>query len=167
MIALLLHEVDFKVPVAVSGLPWHDGDAENFDASSLRYALFPSRVTFSVGETLVMGPRLLVPLFDLLSCMAWVLPDIRENKPASMNFTESADRVLFNPSTGEAVEIVYAEARSRPGAVYFHEARKVRVAREDLVDAFTGFLASGLHLLTDNVPGLRQNQHVKALAAQL
>ncbi len=83
-----------------------------------------------------------------------------------MGFTESADRVLFNPSTGETVEIIYAEARSRPGVSYFHEAQKARADREDLVDTLTGFLASGLQILTDNVTGLQQNPHVLDLTAQ-
>ncbi|MDP9793163.1 hypothetical protein J2S43_001675 [Catenuloplanes nepalensis] len=119
-----------------------------------------------MGDDVVMGPRLLVPLFDLLSCLASMLPEIRGKKPASMNFTESADQVLFKPAAGETVEIIYAEARSRSGAVYFHEARKVRIDREELVDTLTGFLASGLQALTDNVAGLRENQHVKALLDQ-
>ncbi len=148
-------------------LPWYDGDPAHFDATSLRYVLYPSRVTFSVGDVVVMGPRIMVPLFDLLSCLALMLPDIRSKKNTSMNFTESADRVLFfKPATGETVEITYAEARSRPGAVYFHEVRKVRADREELVDTLTDFLASGLQALTDNVAGLRENPHVKALLAQ-
>jgi hypothetical protein len=166
MASIILHEVDFNVPGTVSRLPWYDGDPAHFDATSLRYVLYPSRVTFSVGEVVVMGPRIMVPLFDLLSCIALMLPDIRRKKPASMDFTESADRILFNPATGDTVKIIYAEARSRPGAVYFHETRKVLVDREELVDTLTSFLASGLRTMTDNVAGLGENQHVKALLAQ-
>lgn len=168
MIKFTVHEVDFNIPGTVSGMPWYDGDPEQFDATSLRYFLFPSRVTLRVGEVDVMGPRMLVPLFDLLSCIALELPGIRKRRLASINFTESADQVLFRPSkAGDGVDVVYAEARSRPGAVYFHEARKARADHQELVDTLTGFLASGLRQLTDNVAGLQQNQHVKALAAQL
>jgi hypothetical protein len=166
VVRLILHEVDFSVPAAVSELPWYDGDPEHFDGTSLRYLLFPSRVTFSVGDVVVMGPRRLVPLFDLLSCVAWVLVDVREKRPASMGFTESADRIQFKASTGDSVVIVYAEARSRPGVAYFHETRKARADREDLVDTLTAFLSSGLRLLTDNVAGLERNRHVRELATQ-
>jgi len=144
LVRFILHEVDFAIPESVSGLPWYDGDAEHFDAASLRYLLFPSRFTFSVGDVIVMGPRRRVLLFDLLCCVDRVLVDVREKKSASMGFPESADRVLFHPSTAGSVEITYAEARSRPGVRYFHEARKARADHDDLVDTLFSCWRSSL-----------------------
>ncbi len=56
MASLILHEVDFNVPATVLRLPGTTGDPAHFDATSLRYVLYPSRVTFSVGDDVVMGP---------------------------------------------------------------------------------------------------------------
>ncbi|MEU4622760.1 hypothetical protein AB0G04_22665 [Actinoplanes sp. NPDC023801] len=165
MIGLTVHEVDFAVPAAVRSLPWYDGRAENFDASDLRYSHFPARVTFSVDDVVVMGPRFLVPLFDLLWCVREVLADLRGRRPASIGFTESADQVRFLPSAGDCVEIIYAESRSRPGEQYFHEARRARADRRELIEALTDFLASGIRTLTVNVAGLDRNEHFRDLAA--
>jgi hypothetical protein len=55
-VVLVIDDVDFAFPAAVRSVPWHSEDPAEFEAADLRYCHFPSRVTFSVGDAVVMGP---------------------------------------------------------------------------------------------------------------
>ncbi|MEV4281723.1 hypothetical protein [Actinoplanes xinjiangensis] len=145
-------------------MPWHSEDPAEFEASDLRYCHFPSRVTFSVGDVVVMGPRYLVPLFDFLAVLALSLKDLRAGGPGRLTFTESADRVELRPVGAEAVEVVYAEACSEPGRIRHRERVTARTSRSELMKAFASFIEYGRGMLIDNAPGFARNPHIGALS---
>ncbi|GIF44199.1 hypothetical protein [Actinoplanes xinjiangensis] len=163
-VVLVIDDVDFAFPAAVRSVPWHSEDPAEFEAADLRYCHFPSRVTFSVGDAVVMGPRSMVPLFDFLAVLALSLKDLRAGGPGSLTFTESADRVELRPVGAEAVEVVYAEACSEPGRLYHRERVKARTTRSELVNAFASFVEYGRGLLIDNAAGFERNPHIGALS---
>jgi hypothetical protein len=164
VVSLVLHEVDLGVAPAVRTLPWYTGSALDFDSGSLHYALFPARVTLSVGDVTVMGPRTLVPLFDFLAQLARTLTPLRDGRSASIGFTESADRIRLRPAGADDIDIAYLEARSRPGRRY-HPARvSVRADRGELTRTFTTFLENGRALLIDGYPELVRNPHIGKLS---
>jgi hypothetical protein len=164
VVSLVVHEVDFDIPRAVLTLPWHTGNPEDFDSGSLHYAHFPARVTLSVGEVTVMGPRTLVPFFDFLAQVARSVAPVRNGRPASIGFTECADRVGLRPAGTDHVDVVYSEALSRPGRIHHRERVTARAGREELVETFTTFLDSGRRLLIENCPGLERNPHMSKLS---
>ncbi|GIE33832.1 hypothetical protein Ait01nite_068770 [Actinoplanes italicus] len=157
MVSLVLHEVDLGITPAARTVPWFTGKAEDFDAGSLHYSLFPARVTLSVGDLTIMGPRTMVPLFDFLAVLAFILPNVRDGKPASIGFTESADRIRLRPVGADDIDVTYLEARSHTGRRHRRERVSARADRGDLTRSFTTFLETGRALLIDAYPDLVRN----------
>jgi hypothetical protein len=152
MISLVAEDVDFDM---LSKNLWDKSQpaaGEDLTELHLRYDLFPSRVTFEIDGTVIIGPRRRVPLFDFLVCIARTARALRADDPTSLGFTEAADRVYFRPLNGNTVEV----STSGSGLL-------VQADRLDLIVALEEFLASGRTRLVDNVPGIQGNPQIVQL----
>lgn len=148
MISLIVDETDFDI---VSKNLWDESrlDAgQDLTETDLHYTLFPSRVTFEINGTVVIGPRRRVPLFDFMACAVRLVRALRFSETTSMGFTEAADRIHFRPVTGDVVEI----SASEPDLL-------IDIDRLELVAALEDFVSRGRELLADNVPGIQRNPH--------
>jgi beta-lactamase class A len=86
--------------------------------------------------------------------VARVIKAIRAGKPASLGFTESADRVYFRSFDSDTMQI------SRSDADLF-----VHVDRLELVTTLAAFLSNGRGQLIDKVPGIYRNPAISKLNA--
>lgn len=148
MISLILDSAEFDIDRKNLWDKTSSGMGEDLTETDLHYIAFMSRITFRVDDVVVIGPRRETPLFDFLTCIATVLRDLENGLPASISFTEAADRVHLKRLDGR----VFISASEEEVSVWTDYG--------ELVETLASFLADTRTTLFDRVPGLCQNPYV-------
>ncbi|MGW1012724.1 hypothetical protein [Streptomyces sp. NPDC001274] len=143
------------------GSPWRrtwegakQGDPARLAEIDLRYKYFGVNVEMVVDGVEVISKRRFVTLVDLALSLSRAERCISSGEDAAFSFTES-EEVIHLRRDGDLIAV---SSTKRPW--------RVAVEREELVDAFSGFLREAHSRLTSEIPGLATNPVIQKFSPE-